>query len=181
MPSAFSHAIAGVALGKISFIKKTGVKFWLLAMVCAAIPDADAIGYNLGVPYESMWGHRGITHSFFFAALLSFVVLLIFYRAEKKFSRQWLMLFLLFFIVTASHPILDAMTSGGKGVAFSAPFDNTRYFFDFRPIRVSPISIAKFFTYRGWEVLKSEFVWVWIPSFIVMGIGEGVKRLQAKR
>ncbi|MBK8609138.1 MAG: hypothetical protein IPL84_04125 [Chitinophagaceae bacterium] len=34
----------------------------------------------------------------------------------------------LFLLAAASHAILDAMTTGGLGVAFS-PFDNTRYFF----------------------------------------------------
>src|SRR5271168_665465 len=98
MPSAFSHAIASVALGKASFIKKTGTKFWLLAIFCSTIPDADAIGFNMGVPYDSMWGHRGITHSFFFAALLSFVVTYFFYRNEKLFSRRWAMYFIFFFV-----------------------------------------------------------------------------------
>ena len=83
MASAFSHAIASVALGKISFIKKIDKKFWLLAIFCAVIPDADALGFKLGVAYESMWGHRGITHSFFFAALLSFLVCYFFYGEEK--------------------------------------------------------------------------------------------------
>nr|HRC76832.1 rhodanese-like domain-containing protein [Kouleothrix sp.] len=32
------------------------------------------------------------------------------------------------------HGVLDAMTDGGLGVAFFAPFSATRYFFPFRPI-----------------------------------------------
>ena len=39
----------------------------------------------------------------------------------------------------ASHGVLDALTDGGPGVAFLAPFDDTRYFFPWRPIRVSPL------------------------------------------
>ena len=87
MPSAFSHAIASLAIGKASFIKPTGWKFWLTGAVCAAIPDIDAIGFWCGVPYDSMWGHRGITHSFFFAFVLAFLVMLVVYRSEKMFSR----------------------------------------------------------------------------------------------
>ncbi len=178
MASAFSHAIASVALGKISFIKKVDMKFWLLAMFCAVVPDADAIGFKFGVPYESLFGHRGITHSFFFAALLSAVVVYFFYQEEKPFTRRWWILFAFFFVATASHPVLDAMTTGGLGVAFFAPFSEVRYFFPFRPIKVSPISITKFFTERGWEVLKSEFVWVWIPSFILMAGASFIKKLR---
>jgi len=180
MASAFSHAIASVAIGKISFIKNVDKKFWLLGIFCAVIPDADAIGFKLGVAYESMWGHRGITHSFFFAALLAFAINYFFYAEEKIGSRRWLSLFAFFFFATSSHPVLDAMTTGGLGVAFFAPFNNERFFFPFRPIKVSPISVTSFFTEWGWRVLKSEFVWVWIPSFIVMAFAWSVKKLVSR-
>ena len=180
MASAFSHAIVSVAIGKISFIKKVDEKFWLLGMFCAVIPDADAIGFKLGVAYENMWGHRGITHSFFFAAILAFAITFFFYGNEKAGSRRWFSLFTFFFFATASHPLLDAMTTGGLGVAFFAPFNNTRYFFSFRPIKVSPISITSFFSEWGWRVLKSEFVWIWIPSFIFIAISYSVKKLYSR-
>jgi inner membrane protein len=180
MASAFTHAIASVAIGKISMVKKTNLKFWALIIFCAVIPDADAIGFWMGVPYDSMFGHRGITHSFFFAALLAFIVTWFFYKEEKTYSRQWWALFAIFFIATASHPMLDAMTNGGRGVAFFAPFSPERYFFAFRPIKVSPISITRFFSQYGWQVLKSEFVWVWIPSFVVMAIAALIKKISGK-
>ena len=55
----------------------------------------------------------------------------------------------------ASHGVLDALTDGGSGVAFLAPFDDTRYFFPWRPIRVSPFW-GGFFTPRGLETVTSE-------------------------
>lgn len=181
MASAFSHAIASVAIGKISFLKNTDKKFWLLLMFCAVIPDADAIGFKLGIAYESVLGHRGITHSFFFAALLSAAVTYFFYGEEKMLSKRWWTLLAVFFFATASHAILDAMTTGGLGVAFFAPFDNTRYFFPFRPIKVSPISVTQFFSEWGWRVIKSEFVWVWIPSALVMAVVWSVKKLASPK
>jgi inner membrane protein len=60
--------------------------------------------------------------------------------------------------------MLDAMTDGGLGVAFFSPFDNTRYFFPWRPILVSPISLTRFFSEHGLAVLLSELVWIWIPA-----------------
>jgi inner membrane protein len=57
-------------------------------------------------------------------------------------------LFTYLFLATASHGVLDAMTDGGLGVAFFSPFDNRRYFLPWRPIVVSPISIARFFSGR---------------------------------
>ena len=53
------------------------------------------------------------------------------------------------------------------GVAFLAPFDNTRYFFPVTPIKVSPLSAKAFLTQRGVSVLGSEMVWVWFPSIVV--------------
>jgi inner membrane protein len=60
------------------------------------------------------------------------------------------------------------MTDGGLGIAFFAPFDNTRYFFPFRPIEVSPIGLA-FFSGRGLDVIWSELLWVCIPATIIAG------------
>lgn len=177
MASAFAHAIASVAIGKITLIKNTNWKFWLLGAFCAIIPDADALGFKLGVPYESFWGHRGFTHSFVFAALLAVTVNVVFYREEKINTGKWWALFLFFFLATASHPILDAMTTGGLGVAFFSPFDNTRYFFPFRPIKVSPIGIAAFFSEWGWRVIKSELVWVGIPSLLLIALAAALRRL----
>ena len=75
-------------------------------------------------------------------------------------SGKWPALASYFALVTASHSILDGLTIGSLGVALLAPFDNSRYFFLFRPIEVSPICLA-FFGERGYTVIKSEIIWVW--------------------
>lgn len=181
MASAFSHAIASVAVGKVNFRSVHTWKFWLLGIFCAVIPDADAVGYWMGVPYDSLWGHRGITHSFFFAFLLAAAVMYLFYRTEKPFTKSWWTLYLTFFVSTASHPILDAFTTGGLGVAFFAPFWDERYFFPWKVIKVSPISITRFFSTKGLQVLKSEFVWVWIPSLTVIFTADIIRRYKSKR
>lgn len=180
MASIISHAIASISIGKLSLLSKPGIKFWLLAAFCAVIPDADAIGFWYGIPYESLWGHRGITHSIFFAVLLSSVLMLLFYRDEEFFSKKWCAIWAVFFLATVSHPVLDAMTTGGLGVAFFAPFNNTRYFFPFRPIKVSPIGIINFFSEWGKRVIISEFIWVWIPSFLLIGASYFLKKLFAR-
>jgi inner membrane protein len=61
------------------------------------------------------------------------------------------------------------MTNGGLGVAFFAPFDNSRYFFSFTPIQVSPISVRAFFSERGMRALASELVWICLPAIIFAG------------
>jgi inner membrane protein len=76
---------------------------------------------------------------------------------------MWWVLIAHFFLVTASHGMLDAITNGGLGVAFFAPFDNSRHFFSWRPVLVSPIGIVPFFSRYGLDVLISELVWIWLP------------------
>ena len=131
-------------------------------------PDIDVIGFRYGVPYADFWGHRGFTHSLLFAALLAAGVTVILASSTVPQIGR-LSLFGYLFIATASHGLLDAMTNGGLGVAFFSPFNNRRYFLPWRPIQVSPISITRFFTARGWAVLQSEFVWIWIPATVFGG------------
>jgi len=72
-----------------------------------------------------------------------------------------------FFLATASHGFLDAMTDGGLGVAFFSPFDNHRFFLPWTPIRVSPIGVGRFFTDRGLAVLQSELLWICVPAALL--------------
>ena len=66
------------------------------------------------------------------------------------------------FVCAASHPLLDAMTSGGLGVALAWPWSEQRFFAPWRPIRVSPFA-PQFFSARGLATLLSELRWVWLP------------------
>ena len=60
------------------------------------------------------------------------------------------------------HPLLDAMTSGGLGVALLWPWNDQRFFAPWRPILVSPFANG-FFSARGLSTLLSELCWVWLP------------------
>ena len=82
------------------------------------------------------------------------------------------------FLPTASHGVLDAMTNGGLGVAFISPFDNRRYFLPWRPIVVSPISITRFFSGRGYAVLQSELLWIWVPTILFGAAVLAFKRMR---
>lgn len=163
MPSAFTHAVTALSTGTCFSRKQFPKRAFIAAAICSALPDLDVIGFRFGVKYGDFWGHRGFTHSILFAALLAGVVTFVLFRECKdQLSRFALAGYL--FIATASHGLLDAMTNGGLGVAFFSPFDTTRYFLPWRPIRVAPVAASRFFTAHGFAILKSEIVWVWIPA-----------------
>lgn len=166
MASAFSHAVVGLAIGSCMYRPDVPKQTWVVGAFCSVFPDIDVIGFRFGVHYGDFWGHRGFTHSFVFAALLAGVVTFVAFRDAIPSVGRWY-LWTYFFLATASHGLLDAMTDGGLGVAFFAPFDNHRYFFPWRPIRVSPIDVGKFFTERGIAVMESELLWIWLPAALV--------------
>ena len=167
MPTIVTHGIVAVLLGKSFATGRMPMRFWALSVLCSVLPDADVLGFRYGISYGDMLGHRGLSHSLVFALVLSLVVP---FLALPRLPQRWtsFLVFSYFFIVTASHGILDAMTDGGLGIAFFAPFDDTRYFLPFRPIKVSPIGLS-FFSARGLNVLWSEFFWVCIPAAIIAG------------
>lgn len=167
MASIFGHVLASVTIGNGFNSIKKNFKFWFLGGLCSFIPDADVIGFSFNIPYGSFWGHRGFTHSFVFAILFGTLISFLFYRKDF-FTKKGIVYFIFFSLATASHSILDAMTTGGLGVTFFSPFDNSRYFFPFRPIKVSPIGAGKFFSIWGLKVLLSEAIWIGIPSVVLI-------------
>jgi inner membrane protein len=165
MASAFSHVLVALTMGQAFQRHLLNWRVLLLGVVCSIIPDVDVIGFRYGIQYGDMWGHRGLTHSVLFAALLSAVLVAVWYRRKPGVVMGWTFLYL--FLCTASHGVLDAMTDGGLGVAFFSPFDTSRYFLSFRPIAVSPIGIGEFFSDDGLRILASEARWIWLPSCVV--------------
>jgi len=136
-----------------------------LAAGAAILPDFDAVGYVIGFRqhFHGVFGHRGITHSLLFAAAAATAAGFLIRRAQPAANETWRIV-LAVFAAGVSHGVLDALTNGGSGVAFFAPFDNARYFFPLRPIRVSPLRASALFTTRGITVMRSEVLWVWLPA-----------------
>ena len=181
MPSAISHAAVAVAAG-IAFTPRDAPNhFWPLSILCSVIADADIVGFPFGIPYEHFWGHRGFFHSPFFGLLMSFFLVIVFFRDIEIFSRPWFSYFSFFFLLSASHGVLDAFTNGGLGIALLSPFDNARYFFPWTPIMVSPIGIGGFFSPWGLSVIKSEMLWIGLPSFLIAVLSILIRGVAVRR
>lgn len=168
MASAFSHAVVALAIGKLSTRRSMPPKVWWLSILCSILPDIDVLSFAFGIDYGDVLGHRGLTHSLIFAFMLAFMVVRFWFREVQTWTHIWWVFIAQFFLVTASHGLLDAMTNGGLGVAFFAPFDNTRYFLPWRPVLVSPIGIVPFLSRYGLDVLISELVWIWLPVGVIV-------------
>ena len=80
-----------------------------------------------------------------------------------RYTREWWQAGVLLSLCTASHGVLDALTDAGRGIAFFLPFDSDRYFFPWRPLATSPLSISRFFSGPALEILWNELLWVWLP------------------
>lgn len=159
MPTIFTHPAPIFALGAALGFRRVSPRLFWLAAFCTILPDFDVIGFRLGVSYGDLFGHRGFSHSLLFALICG---------ALAGLAAPWLrcrraLAFVLIFAAVASHIALDAATSGGLGVAAFYPISSERYFFPWRPIRVSPLALTAFFSERGLNVLRSEFFWVWLP------------------
>jgi inner membrane protein len=110
LPTAFTHALVAGSLGQAGKAGwRADWRFWYVAVLCSILPDVDILGFRFGIHYGDLWGHRGMTHSLLFAAILSIVMA---FRFGFAAAERWKMTLLLF-VITASHGLLDAMTNGG--------------------------------------------------------------------
>lgn len=173
MASALSHPAVPLAIAAAA--GTAAVPPALTAVACAAsiLPDADAVGFWAGVPYDAPLGHRGFTHSLVFALLVALGCS----RFASRLAAPASTVFVVVFVAAASHGALDALTTGGMGVAFFSPFSNARFFFPWHVIRVSPVDIAPFFSTRGVAVLRSELLWIWTPCAAAAGVGYLARRM----
>lgn len=179
MPTLIGHSISGIAIGTIFLSRPHALRIILLCVICSIIPDFDAIGFRLGIPYQHWLGHRGFSHSILFAFFVALTATLFTLDIVKPIKKR-VMLWSVFFFCVLIHNVLDAMTNGGLGVAFFSPFSDQRFFLPWRPIEVSPLSPRSFFTSRGMTVMASEFIWVVIPSLCLAVWVIGRQRLFGK-
>jgi inner membrane protein len=178
MPTVFSHAAVPLALG-LGLGRATIPRRLLVAgVVAAVVPDLDVVTFQLGIPYSADLGHRGFSHSLFFAALVGLAGA----AGHRLLGAGVARAFLFLFAATASHGVLDAFTNGGLGVAFLWPWSGERFWAPdaLRVVEASPISVARFLSARGLTVLGSELRWIWPPALAIGLILFGLRRAGAR-
>ena len=151
--ASLGHIAVGMTAARIAASERPSWPSMTAWSALSLLPDSDVVGFSLGIPYGSAWGHRGATHSLLFAAVVGAVVGL----AAPRFGLRRIRTWLLATAVVASHGLLDTLTTGGRGCALLWPFDLTRYFAPWRPIPVAPIGLD-FLSSYGMFVAATELV-----------------------
>ncbi|OUS00457.1 hypothetical protein A9Q86_10825 [Flavobacteriales bacterium 33_180_T64] len=161
MASIFGHGLVAYTTAKI-IDSKTSKLLLFLAIGSSILPDLDILAFKFGIPYLHPFGHRGFSHSIMFALIWSGLLSFFFGKTRK------LVFMIVLFVSTFSHGVLDALTTGGEGVGFFIPFENSRHFFSYRIIKVSPIGIEKFFSEWGIQVILSELKYIAVPCAVIL-------------
>lgn len=170
MATIFSHPAVPLAIGVGAGRTVIPPRLLCTGVICSVIPDLDVLAFSLEIPYGHLFGHRGFTHSGVFAVLTGLLAAA--FHRQLETGKETAFLFV--FTSTLSHGVLDALSTGGLGIAFFWPYAD-RYFFPWQFIDVSPIGLS-FFSSWGIAVIKAELIWVWLPALII-----GVAGLTARR
>jgi inner membrane protein len=120
MPSPIAHSASGYVISRLLLKENVKVSQLLYGVVMANAADLDFIPQILtGVKY-----HHGLTHSVVFCVGISVCVAVVGHYLIQHRMKQ---LFVLTFLLYASHLLLDFFTDGGDGIQLLWPFD-ARYF-----------------------------------------------------
>jgi inner membrane protein len=122
MPTIFTHPAVPLAVGLGMSSSVIPNRLLLAGCIGSILPDLDVLAFAFGIPYAHPFGHRGFTHSLFFAVLAALLGAAMFRVLRTTFSKAFLFLLL----ATGSHGVLDSLTSGGLGdCVFLAVVDRT--------------------------------------------------------
>jgi inner membrane protein len=123
-----THIVLGACIGEVILDKNAGRKAILWGALAQSVPDIDFIA-GLWMPVSTeLLAHRGLTHSFLFAFLVSFFLALIaarWHKAEPITLRKW---FFFFLIEILCHLFLDSLNN--YGIGWFEPFSDLRFSFD---------------------------------------------------
>lgn len=123
-----THIVLGACVGEVLMDRKAGRKAMLWGALAQSIPDIDFISGAWLPLTKELIAHRGFTHSFLFALLISFLFALIastWHKAERISLQKW---FAFFLIEVLIHLFLDSLNN--YGIGWLEPFSSKRFAFN---------------------------------------------------
>ncbi|MDN3583636.1 metal-dependent hydrolase [Mucilaginibacter flavus] len=120
-----THLALGACTGEILLGKKLGKPALFWGALAQSFPDIDTALQPFFPADEAFLIHRGLTHSFLFAAVMGFVFALVARRVHQKQNLNLLPLAAFFSFELGLHDLLDCCNSYGTGLL--EPFSNHRF------------------------------------------------------
>ncbi|UXE67461.1 MAG: metal-dependent hydrolase [Chryseotalea sp. WA131a] len=123
-----THIALGALIGQAYAGKVMGKRAMLVGAVYQSLPDIDIIAGLFLSPTENILFHRGISHSFLFAVLMSLVIAYCAHRWRRidNFGLTHWMMFIGLEIFT--HLLIDSLNA--YGIGWLEPFSNQRFSFN---------------------------------------------------
>jgi len=168
MPS-IGHIAVGMAAGQgvtPSRRHRLAWVLWLVAVSCAADLDLALAFFNQ--PHNSIYGHRGLTHSLGFAVLAALASVVVAPRWGRGRGSAAAVAFLTY----ASHLALDCLNVGSRGVPWFWPLSSVFHSLPWAPIPAVQ-SAGEFLTPRGLPVLGAELL-IFAPFWLYALFGRPV-------
>ncbi len=172
MATLYTHAMVGLGAARLATSRPMPWAYWGLAALLPVVADFDVFST---APYGSLWGHRGITHSLAFALAISTVAAGVSCRYLRV--NGWLLAGL-FFVVAASHDLLDAMTRGGADIPLFWPLDSC--YGNWGPLPVSDIGFG-LPDPRTSRAVRAELLWIWLPMGLLVGLVTTWRHVRKRR
>jgi inner membrane protein len=133
--------------------RRTSAGTLLFFALLASLPDFDVFAVACGVPDLGVFGHRGVSHSFFAAIVIGLVSGLV----GRRFGWPAVRTAVAATLAVASHGVLDACGEGGRGIPLLWPLSDARFLSPWRVLPDAPRGL-KMLSRPGLLDLAVEFV-----------------------
>jgi inner membrane protein len=123
-----THIALGACIGEVLAGKQLGKKALFLGAFANTIPDFDFLSSFWLTTDENLLAHRGFTHSFLFAILVSVLLGFLFNQWMRKYQlplKKWILFFL---VQIFTHLFIDSFNAYGTG--WFEPFSHVRISFN---------------------------------------------------
>lgn len=162
MPMTPTHALVPLAAALAFSNTPVAWRLLIAAAVAAALPDADWLVHHFIRPVNSLYSHRGISHSLFAALAVGLIAA----GGHKWLKVNALTAGVVIAASMASHGMLDMLADSGRPVAYLWPLSSERLFADWRPIHSGPVKMAHLVP-QVLARMGSDLWQVIIPLFVI--------------
>ena len=123
-----THIALGGCIGEAMIGNKVGKKGMLIGAIAQSLPDIDFIASFFTSTSHNLLAHRGFTHSFLFAVLITPLIALLAQRWGRPFNVSFTRWMTFFAVQSFVHVFIDAFNN--YGVGWFEPFSHLRISFN---------------------------------------------------